>query len=118
MDHFSSGKKVSKLFLKNLLGGIFIGIIKMIFKIIFLKTQYHKNGKFSTTIAKFLTQFLEFEKLTFILNGKAKNKTILKKNMEHDLSYQILNLLLRLKELCQSKSPGMDKKANKGQERT
>lgn len=74
------------------------------------KTQYHKNGKFSTTIAKFLTEFsLEFEKLTLILNGKAKNKTVLKKNMEHDLSYQILNFLLRYKELYQSKSPGMNK---------
>ena len=41
----------------------------MIFKMI-KKTQYHKNGKFSTTIAKFLTEFsLEFEKLTLILNG-------------------------------------------------
>ena len=82
----------------------------MIFKMIKKKTQYHKNGKFSTTIAKFLTEFsVEFEKLTLILNGKAKNKTILKKNMEHDLSYQILNFLLRHKELYQSKSPGMDK---------
>lgn len=39
------------------------------------KTQYHKNVKFSTIVAKFLIEyFLGFDNLILTSNGKAKSE--------------------------------------------